>query len=298
MSLNALNIGIIAFDVFALVASIPGNLFIFVNGLGWIQNKKLHVTEHLIFGISVCNLCHGFLKTVSYLNYVLEGPARSVNEIQKYGTVMFLTVMSCNIWFCTWLCVYFCLKIVNINQRMYLGLQRNFNRIFPFLLLKSILGSFLVSLPVALGDTYNATLHDSSETVSVNMLTKIKYLYHLPIHSTISSLAFFLFFGSALTIVISLYRHMKTMQGNAEGSRSPSVEAHVRAAKTVTSLLTLSIIYFPSVLVATLCRWDFNWLHSSSCFISIFHILSSLTLIKGNSKLNMALEKHFPCCPC
>ncbi|KAM8921417.1 taste receptor type 2 member 41-like [Pelodytes ibericus] len=291
-----ITIVIIAFDLVALMASVPGNLFILlVMVLGRPRKDGLPTTELLILGISTCSLIHGFLKTITYLIIFMERKFSLVDEIQKGMTVLFLTIMSCNLWFGTWLCMHFCLKIVNINQKVYMILQSKFNKIIPFLILQSVLGSFIMSLPVAWNDIPqdppNSTLSAPLEMIiSFTLIVKPQFFCYLPIYCAISSVAFLMFSFSALTIITSLYRHRKHMQDNAQCQRSPNLEAHVRATKIVSSLLSLTILYFLSIVLALFNRQNFNWLHFSSFLISIFHLIGSFALINGNIKLRKAIE--------
>ncbi|KAK7798155.1 hypothetical protein U0070_023476, partial [Myodes glareolus] len=98
---------------------------------------------------------------------------------------------------------------------------------------------------------------------------------HLQIHSDLN---FFLLVNTIFTLtpftvsltlflllIFSLWRPVKNMQHNANGSRCVSTTAHIKTLKTVVTFLLLYMIFFLSLL--SLCRnADFNHRNNGNYF--------------------------------
>ncbi|KAM8921413.1 taste receptor type 2 member 7-like [Pelodytes ibericus] len=277
-----------------LLPPVLGNAFISsVNIMDLIKQKRLCVTDQLITGISVFSLLLQFIELTDWFFQLIQSESIYEGEKELTLSISFLTVLLCYLWFCSWLCVHFCLKIVNINNRSYVCLQRGFSKMFPWLLIPSIFGPVSVSLPVALKEwsPSNTTLGISNQTNGMGHSFCSHHVYF-----AVASLGFLLCSVSAVTIISSLYRHVRRMQDNAEGSRSPNVQAHIRAVKTVTSLLVLNVIMFTSLTLGIIKYDSMDWQYALTVLVSISHFLSSLNLIKGNSKLDGKLSDMLSCC--
>ncbi|KAM8921412.1 taste receptor type 2 member 40-like [Pelodytes ibericus] len=293
-AMHARELVVCSIGLIRLMASIPGNMFIFiVNIMDLVKHKGLGATEQLITGISMFSLLLELQELSDWFSIMITFKSLYGGELRKITFIYFLTVMLCYLWFCSWLCVHFCLKIVNISRRCYTSLQRGFSKMFPWLLIPSVLGPILLTFSVAFDMT-----HLSSSNSTLGISNQVKYSIMLCGKSFCSfqayvaacSLGFLLCSASAVTIISSLYRHMKHMRDNAEGSRSPNVEAHIRAVKTVTSILVLNLIIFTALMLAVFNDHNLDLLIALSFLGSTCHFLSSLNLIKGNNTLKKKLS--------
>ncbi|XP_053330336.1 taste receptor type 2 member 40-like [Spea bombifrons] len=290
-------------ELMTMLASIPGYTFVVVVNLkDWINTKKLRATDQLITGISMTGLLFQLMETIGLCYYVHTNSYLYREKALKPSVAIYRTVMSCNLWFCSWLCVHFCLKIVKINRVTYIYLQRTFHKMLPWLLMPSVVGSILVTVPVVLDLAEDSSPLPSSQTLNTSgednvfptrpyVNISLSYLIYIIGYVLGSSICWM----SGLTIVISLYRHMKHMELNAEGSRSPSKEAHIRAVKTLISILVLNLLSLIVLILTTLKETDPNWPPALTIITSIFHTLSSLSLINGNSKLHKAIISTVTC---
>ncbi|KAM8921405.1 taste receptor type 2 member 8-like [Pelodytes ibericus] len=287
-------------DMTAIVASIPGNMFIvLVNILDLIKNKRLCVTDQLITGIGICSLLHQFNEFALLSSALIVG-LLFTDQALKINYAFFMSVLLCYLWFSSWLCVHFCLKIVKINNTVYIYLQKTFPKLFPWLFVPSIVVSVLVSFPIVLryridSSPCNTTIIISNQTGLDAEASPMAY-WPYQAYFTVSALGFLLCSLSAGVIIHSLFRHMKQMLSNVQGPRSPSIEAHIHAVKTLTSILMLNIVLFSSSVV-TIFKKDGNlWGILLPIVTSVCHILSSLSQVKGNNKLNKTLSAMWVGC--
>ncbi|KAM8921411.1 taste receptor type 2 member 40-like [Pelodytes ibericus] len=274
-----------------LLPPILGNAFISsVNIMDLIKQKSLCVTDQLITGISMFSLLLQFLELTDWFSHLIHTASIFEGDQELALSICFMILLLCYLWFCSWLCVHFCLKIVNINQRFYVRLQRGFPKMFPWILIPSIFGPVLASFFVfhKFSSQPNTTLNISNETLwlcGMGQSLCSDYIY-----IAVSLLGFLLCSISGVTIIRSLYRHVRRMWDNAEHSKRPNMEVQIRAVKTVTCILVLNVIMFTD-LILTMCFHDsVDWQYALTVSGSICHVLSSLNLIKGNNKLDRKLS--------
>ncbi|KAG8548482.1 hypothetical protein GDO81_025253 [Engystomops pustulosus] len=183
-------------DLISILITIPGYMFIIVvNILDWAKNKRLDVSDQLISGISL-------LVVVHRIQYACHSATCKFNETTNTLCgihLLYLSLIFCTLLFSTWLAIHFCLKIVNINHKLYIYIQSMFPKMFPWILLPSILASVLVSVSSAL-------------EISRNSTSVLQNFSHFFPFSMFSSLCFLMLFSSALNIILSLQRHIRQMQ--------------------------------------------------------------------------------------
>ncbi|XP_069506095.1 taste receptor type 2 member 1-like [Ambystoma mexicanum] len=224
---------------------------------------------------------------------------------------LFLSLSS--LWFATWLCVYYFMKIANANHPSFIRIKAIFLKNLHLFLIGSVLVSMAISLPINCGahkvPQYNPNSNlskDISFNISVDgdMVELILGggCFTLFITQTLaSSVAFVIFSSSAGAIIASLYRHMRRMAQNADSFQNPDLRAHLGALTTVTMLLVLYVSFFLVKCLMFLQIFRVDSLGFSICQVVTFAFpaLSSIILILGNPALKKTLTKtfcHFLCC--
>ncbi|KAG8549017.1 hypothetical protein GDO81_023129 [Engystomops pustulosus] len=272
-------------DFITFLFLLPTNMFIFiVNFLTWIKDKKLPQVDQLIISISACKILEEILQGIRLLNM-----SDNLMMVKIY-MVLFLKIMFCDVWFSTFLCVYFCLKIVNVKNTLYICLQRNFQKILPWLFVSVILGSVLLSVlnvlkhlePTPINSTLN-TFCPISEYIRADNISSFMIL---------SWIAMLILSISALAIVTSLFKHINQVQQNFGGFRSPNMKAHVRVLRTVISFLISNIIILCTFTIILIS--DCNILNNLIVpFYTISKVVVCWSLIKGNRNLEKSLRNIF-----
>ncbi|KAM3920451.1 embryonic protein UVS.2-like [Leptodactylus fuscus] len=143
-------ITILVVNLISILISIPGYMFIVVvNTLDWMKNERLDISDQLISGIGLLMLIHrSFHAIVDFVGFT-KGYLTTRPE-QLLINLLYLSIIFCTLLFSTWLSIHFCLKIVNVNHNLYISIQRMFPKMFPWILLPSVLASLVISAPVAL----------------------------------------------------------------------------------------------------------------------------------------------------
>ncbi|NWY35682.1 T2R40 protein, partial [Pheucticus melanocephalus] len=159
---------------------------------------------------------------------------------------MFLNYSS--LWFGAWLSVFYCIKVASFTQSFFIWLKLRIARLVPWMLLTSWLCSFTAAIPFA-WDAYsvhkNITAPSSVTNSSAWTTTRkdssglLIFLYNAGV-----AMASILSVVSSILLIRSLCIHTRQMQNNASGFRDPSLEAHMKAIKSVSSLLIFYVTYF------------------------------------------------------
>ncbi|XP_053826676.1 taste receptor type 2 member 40-like [Vidua macroura] len=157
-----------------------------------------------------------------------------------------------SLWFGAWLSVFYCIKVASFTQSFFIWLKLRIARLVPWMLLTAWLCSFAASIPFA-WDVYSAhnftaplsmTNSSAGRTTGNDRLHLLIYLWNAS-----TALPLMLSVVSSVLLIGSLWVHTREMQNNASGFRDPSLEAHMKAIKSVFSFLILYITYFISLLL-------------------------------------------------
>ncbi|XP_075139601.1 taste receptor type 2 member 1-like [Leptodactylus fuscus] len=272
-------------DLVSTLISFPGYLFILaVNILDLIKNKRLDISDQLISGIGLFLLLHRLEYT--NIDYICITNSRdAISQYTQWIQLFYVSIIFCTLLFSTWLSIHFCLKIVNINHNLYISIPRMFPKMFPWILLRSVLASVVICAPPALIFA-REQVPNSNNTLQNPRHSFVKVFPFF----AFSTLCLLLFFSSALNIILSLHRHITQLHKNSLGFRSQTVEAHVTAVKTVLSLLTFNLFYFALMIFLIVSQLHQLGIPVFSLLYGLCHILGVPILIQGSSKLQKNLQ--------
>ncbi|KAE8587900.1 hypothetical protein XENTR_v10022170 [Xenopus tropicalis] len=295
--LTIMDIVTLSIDLFSVVVSSPGHLFVMlVNLQDLINNVKFQLNDQLIFCISLFSFVHGIVKICSDFLLCLAMGYITVDG-KRYISVLLSTISFCILWYCTWLSLYFCLKIVNFKQGFYVYLQKNFHRMFPWIHIISTMGSFLASLPVG-WDVTEYSLNSTSCAANQNMFLLMSNGKSLKVIMVVSFVAFLLFFSSSLSIIISLYRHIRRMKTNMQSFSDTSCDVHVRVTETVAALFAANALYYLTLLLCAFLQNSYIWQCVIAIILSLTRAPRPIILVRANKKLEVHLRQWLHCCAC
>ncbi|XP_073493320.1 taste receptor type 2 member 114-like [Phyllobates terribilis] len=274
----------------SLLITFPGYTFILVvNFLDWMKNKRLEISDQLISGISLSTLIYGFLE-INYDYIVITKEYFTISaSVTLLINILYLSILFCILLFSTFLAIHFCLKIVNINHKLYIYFQRRFSKMFPWIFLPSVSASILVSAPIARRFTQTLFLNSTDALQNPGHSALELFLFFIP-YIVLCFLCFLLFVSSTLNIILSLRRHIRQINENIGEFRSEILEAHVTVMKTIISLFAFNLFYFSLLTIVIVTHLKQFWSHAFPIIYAMSHILGVPMLIRGSNKLQKKLQ--------
>ncbi|NXY58856.1 TA2R9 protein, partial [Callaeas wilsoni] len=299
-SYGAMTVAIITLEAF------PGmwiNAFIVcVLCIAWVKKKTLNSNEKilLLLGCSRFSyLCfswvHHLLSTI-YPNY-------------RYVYLRFQLLASSqtslnysNLWFSACLCVFYCIKIANFRNSFFIYLKVKIDRIVPWLLL----GSGILALAIGIvvydltgtmkSNNLNFTCQGNFWEANIKMDKNFFPSFFLTGFGYAASFMAVIF--SAVFLLFSLWRHKHKMQTNS--MENLSVDAHIRAMKSILSFLVMYSINFVCLILTIIYVKKNESIMTLfiSMYLYAFPGVHSLILIFSNPKLEKALLKILSCVKC
>uniref|UniRef100_A0A8D2PQJ7 Taste receptor type 2 n=1 Tax=Zosterops lateralis melanops TaxID=1220523 RepID=A0A8D2PQJ7_ZOSLA len=270
--------------------------------IGWVKKKTLNSNEKILLVLSCSRISHlcsswvnNFLSRM-YPNYLYVHPTLQI--FSAFATFFKYS----SLWFSACLCVFYCIKIANFRNRFFICLKVKIDRMVPWLLLGSMLSALTIGI----------VIYDLAETAQRNNLTftclRNFWEERIRMDNHFFSSFFFIGFGyaasftavlfSAVFLLFSLWRHKRTMQTNS--MKDLSMEAHIRAMKSILSFLVMYTINFVCLILTIIytMKKENTMTLLISIYLYAFPGVHSLILIFSNPKLEKALLKMLSCVNC
>ncbi|NXM12502.1 TA2R7 protein, partial [Ploceus nigricollis] len=208
----------------------------------------------------------------------------------------------CNVWFSASLCVFYCIKIANFRNRFFIYLKVKIDRMVPWLLLGSVIFSLILGILVyntidkAVCKNLNFTCQERFWKATIGIEENF-----FPIHFLAGFLyttSFMAVIFAAVFLLFSLWRHKRKMQTNS--MKDLSMEAHIRAMKSVFSFLVMYSINFMFLILALIysSKYQNHVIFLGYLIQHAYPGVHSLILIFSNPKLEKALLKILSCVKC
>ncbi|XP_016152518.1 PREDICTED: LOW QUALITY PROTEIN: taste receptor type 2 member 9-like [Ficedula albicollis] len=267
--------------------------------IGWVKKKTLNSNEKILLLLGCSRIsCLSFSwvhKSLSiiYLNYIIVHTIRQ--RLASFANFFNYS----NLWVSACLCVFYCIKIANFRNSFFNYLKIKIDRMVPWLLL----GSGLLSLAMGI---VTHDLYEILQSNNLNFTCPGNYLeaiirmdkYYFPsfflaVFGYAASFMAVIF--AAVLLLFSLWRHKCKMQTNS--MKDLSVEAHIRAMKSILSFLVMySINFVCLVLIVFYTRTNDNIVKVLTyIYLYAFPGVHSLILIFNNPKLEKALLQILSC---
>ncbi|XP_053549017.1 taste receptor type 2 member 4-like [Bombina bombina] len=289
---------LIAHSAFFITGSMENIFILLVNFLDWLKSRKLGPCDQIINCLGFFNLF--FQGTVVINEFCIR---LWTGYFQDFVVKIFVSIQIflffSSLWSCTFLCFYYCVKIIHFSSSFFFLLKANISKIVPWFLTLFVLVSVGFSLPAfwELYKDFSPVPGNFSGNVSssLNYIFKSKCNCLFRIYLCLSSAAFTIFTLLAVTILISLCRHMQRVSKNSDGFDARRLAAHISATRTVTLLLVLYISFYIALnfIFSSPAAVGTLLFSLSMLMISSFPSLNALILITGNTKLKNVLKKIF-----
>ncbi|XP_059324974.1 taste receptor type 2 member 9-like [Ammospiza nelsoni] len=270
--------------------------------IAWVKKKTLNSNEKilLLLGCSrISSLCFTWIYRFLSMIYPLILHVQTIRQLIR-SLATFFNYSS--LWVSACLCGFYCVKIANFRNSFFIYLKVKVDRMVPWLLL----GSEILALAISI---FTYVL---SESLQMNNITstsqgnfwevtirKNKHLFssHF-LAGLVFAASFLVVTFSAVFLLFSLRRHKRTMQTNS--MKDLSMDAHIRAMKSVLSFLVMYSINFVCLILKIIYATKKENIIKLLIYMYLFAFpgVHSLILIFSNPKLEKALLRILSCVKC
>ncbi|XP_078509050.1 taste receptor type 2 member 40-like [Lissotriton helveticus] len=247
----------------------------------------------LLIALGMINIpCQCFTGVEHFICY-LWTEAYNSDSVLKTFYVLIPMLFTSSFWFNTWLCLFYCIKIVNFSHPLIMRFKLGMHTIVSWSLLSSVLTPLAITVP---GIFYLGKSAPENSTTTNNTIVPIVENYnfwHALLMSIVGVLVPLVVIGISVMLILNyLYKHTRQMQQNHTGfTEGPSMDAHTRAAKTILSLMVLYVLFDVALLVALTDASGYVEtfkLYIYVCAVTLYPFINSMILIIGSSKLKAA----------
>ncbi|KAL9865323.1 taste receptor type 2 member 9-like [Geothlypis trichas] len=296
-SYGATTVAIISLEVF--VGMWINAFIVVVLCIAWVKKKTLNSNEKilLLLGCSrISFLCFSWVSHIISIIYPNFLHVQTIPQLlASFGT--FFTYS--NLWASACLCGFYCIKIANFRNSFFIYLKVKIDRMVPWLLLGSEILAVAMGIVIydlmetALTGNLTSTCQENFWEAGITMEKHFFSSFFLTGFGYAASFLVVIF--SAAFLLFSLWRHKCTMQTSS--MKDLSLDAHIRAMKSVLSFLVMySINFVCLVLTIVYTTKKENVMRLLiSMYLFAFPGVHSLILIFSNPKLEKSLLKILSC---
>uniref|UniRef100_A0A8C8S2T0 Taste receptor type 2 n=1 Tax=Pelusios castaneus TaxID=367368 RepID=A0A8C8S2T0_9SAUR len=274
---------------FSIIGMFGNGCIAVIYSIDWVKRRKLSSCDMILTCLGMSRILLQGTFTAHLLISDFAFWISIIHQVQV--TTGFLSFS----WFASCLSVFYCVKITNFTQPLFLWMKQRISGMISQMLQVSMLLALLTTIPSfwANYDEYlcNATRKFSENTTAPDVNLQLSYFYFILLVTVKGFLPFIIFLGSSVLLIISLWRHTRHMQHNASSFQDPRTEAHVNAIKVLFSCLVLYVCGFvaDTVRMFPTCLTDRIWTPGvCSIVVPLYPTVHSIILILINPKLKQA----------
>ncbi|KAM8924663.1 taste receptor type 2 member 40-like [Pelodytes ibericus] len=274
----------------AIIGLVDNGYIIALCGKGRGKVRSFSPKELLLLSLSSVNLVLQIASLFTNVFSYMWPQIYFLNYVAKLFLFFCLVMVSCSLWISAWFCVYRSIKITNGTSKLAAWLLQKMSNKVLTLILGSMFISIIQSLPVSIDMNFiflKTTSTEGNVTELVITFSSNCFMCGTWAYIAVSLIPFVLFFIATITILCSLWRHMKNMKRNARMSGSPRLDKLYRAVTIVTLLQLTCVLFYVSqcFVVTRYVTYGSSSYMLCIVLISTFPALNAAILIMGNQDL-------------
>ncbi|XP_036037875.1 taste receptor type 2 member 140-like [Onychomys torridus] len=275
-----------------IIGSLGNGFMALVNIVDLIKRRKISSVDQILTALAISRITLLWSLIASLLVSSIYTTLTITGKMMRIIKIFWTVTNHFSIWLSTCLSIFYFLKITNFSNCIFLYLKWRVKKVVSMTLLVSLLILFLNILVINRCIDVGIDGHEANMSYSVisSNSTQFSRLVLL-VNTMFTFIPFTVSLTMFLLLIFSLWRHLKNMRHNAEGSRDVSTTAHIKALQTVVAFLLLYTVFFLSLL--SLCWFvDFKQRSLIVLFLQAIGIAfpsaHSCVLILENRKLSQS----------
>ncbi|XP_038174232.1 taste receptor type 2 member 140-like [Arvicola amphibius] len=280
---------LVTFSVEFLMGTLCNAFTVLVNIMDWVKRRKISLIDQILTTLAISRIAFLFSLTVQAFVYKWYPAIIITRRIVRQTCIFFTVTNHFSVWLATCLSILYFLKIASFSNSIFLHLKWRVKKMVLGTLLASLLLLFLNVLVIDINMDviiyrieanifFRAISSNYSQVARLIVLTNTMFTL---IPFTVTLTVF-------LLLIFSLWRHLKNMHYNAQGSRDVSTAVHIKALQMVVTFLLLYSIFFLSLLLQ-FYGIKYKQKNSVSLLLWVIGVAfpsgHSCVLILGNTKL-------------
>lgn len=236
-----------------LVAVVGNGFLIVALGMEWWRHRMLSPCDQLLVSLGVSRFCLQWVVICKSIYAFLYPEVFLYNPVLLFLAFQWDFWNAATLWFCSWLSVFYCVKIATLTHPVFLWLKRKVSGLVPWMLLSSVGFSSLSSILFCLGNhsIYQNYLRNGLQSWNVTgdavRRTYENFFFRLKIVTwTVPTVVFL---TGMVLLITSLGRHVKKTFLSISGSRDPRSQAHIKALLALSSFTILFTYSFLSLML-------------------------------------------------
>ncbi|XP_036036357.1 taste receptor type 2 member 125-like [Onychomys torridus] len=273
-----------------IIGNAANGFIALVNIIDWVKRRKISSVDQILTALAISRINMLWSVFIISLIYSLYPDLEMTVKMVRLKNNTWILANHFSIWLATILSIFYFLKIANFSNYIFLYLKWRFKKVISVTLLLSLVFLFVNILVMNIhidvwtdepkrNLSYSSTSNDCTQFFRFIFL--INTMFTL-IPFTVSLIIFTL-------LIFSLLTHLKNMWYNVEGSRDPSIIAHINALQTVVTFLLFYIVFFLSLATQV---WASQFIEKYdlvfAAIVIAFPSVHPCVLILRNSKLRQA----------
>lgn len=279
-------------EALAVVGVMANGFVVALSCLDLLRNKTLTPSDLILLALSMSRFL--LLALIFGVNSYYDLEIHLPKYLSRFIVFIVSFFNTASLWMATCLVVFYSIKIVNFAQPCLLKMKVNISGIVPQLLLGSMLLSLLIAFSVFMSHNCEHCCNETKISLSNSSGDCLLWMNTIQVHDLVYIVGtfpfFILFLVSSVLLIHSLLQHSKRMRRNTEGFKDHMMDVHLKAIKTVLSLLILFCAAFAAEVTA--CTFNVPWTYFvSKVMIVAYHTGHAMIVIAVNPKLKQALIK-------
>ncbi|XP_055980015.1 taste receptor type 2 member 38 [Sorex fumeus] len=285
-----------------LVGTLANAFIVLVNLRDVVRRQPLTNSDLILLCLSLTRL---FLQGLLFLEAMqltyFQQMKDPLNLSYQIIIILWMTTKLIGLWFATCLSLLYCSKIVRFSHPFLIASAFWISRKIREMLLGTLFFSF-ACFTFCLGTYFSqpgltTTARFMNNSMKLNLQMEKLHLFHSLLYCSLGSIPpFLIFLLSSGVLIVSLGKHLGTMRAVHRNTQDPSLEAHVRALKSLISFLCFFVLSFCAAFtsVPLLMLWH-NKMGVMICvgIMATCPLGHAIILISGNAKLRRAVETIF-----
>nr|XP_056704422.1 taste receptor type 2 member 39-like [Euleptes europaea] len=300
-------IGFTLLVIESLIGIVANGFIVLMNYIDWFKSRKLSPADLIQTCLGLSRLAFQAVVLLDVTLYSFSLSTHILNYLNRVNSVVWVFTNTANVWFATWLSVFYFAKISIFSHPVFLQVKQRISGLVPRLLLGSVFFSAIktITLVTAWSDGLS-TFNFNSSHLSTNgsEIKRFDFCRYLDIVANASNvIPLLIFLSSSILLITSLWKHTRRLQRNGTGVRDLNTQVHLTAIKALASFSVLylsSYLAFVAQAILILNNMDHTWpMMLTDNVIAAYPSGHAVILILINPKLKQTWVRmlhHLQCC--